>query len=81
MGYLRVFEVIYSQILFCVLREFYYLFTVVPDRPLASGRASDTYAGYDGDRPGDRCHMGGWYALCVHQTVSAQTDADDLWRT
>ena len=47
-GYLRVFEVIYSQIL-CVLREFYYLFTAVPDRPLASGRASDTYAGYDGD--------------------------------
>ncbi len=29
MGYLRVFEVIYSQILSSVLREFYYLFTVV----------------------------------------------------
>ena len=26
-----------------------YLRVFVPDRPLASGRASDTYAGYDGD--------------------------------
>ena len=45
LGYLRVFEVIYSLDPVCVLSWILLLFTAVPDRPLASGRASDTYAG------------------------------------